>query len=110
MICVVAEELDVPQMHLTVVLTSDITASIRAHSEIERDFTPERSGGIVKGKTIDLVRDFSKTVIVLDTGDTTVEEELDQVEFLHVLVHEYGHALIGRLLWGSRYPAAQDGL
>lgn len=46
------------------VLTGDVTASIHAHSEVERNFTPERSGGIVKGKTIGLVQDFSETVIV----------------------------------------------
>ncbi|WP_157839120.1 hypothetical protein [Streptomyces flavidovirens] len=106
-ICVIAEEFDVPEMMLTVVLTGDITASVRAHSEIERDFTPERSGGgIVKGKTISLVRDFSETVIVLDAGDATVKEELDQVELLHLIAHEYGHAIIGRLraVAGTRPP------
>ncbi|WP_328743789.1 hypothetical protein OHT57_00425 [Streptomyces sp. NBC_00285] len=97
MISVVADEFDVPDLELTVVLTGDITASIRARSEIERDFTPERSGGIVKGKTICLARDFSKTVIVLDAGDAAAEEELEQAELLHLVVHEYGHALIGRL-------------
>ncbi|MFB7825309.1 hypothetical protein [Streptomyces hydrogenans] len=87
----------VPEMELTVVLTGDITASIRAHSAIERDFTPERTGGIVKGKTISVVRDFSKTVIVLDTGSETDEEELNEIELLHLVAHEYGHALLGRL-------------
>lgn len=82
---------------MTVVLSGDITASIRARSETERDFTPERSGGIVKGKTIGLVRDFSETVIVLDTGTAAAAEELDEVELLHLVLHEYGHALIGRL-------------
>lgn len=103
---VVAETLDVPEMELTVVLTGDITASVRAHSQIERDFTAERSGGIVKGKTISLVRDYSETVIVLDTSDMAVEEELDQAELLHLVVHEYGHALIGRLrsAAGTRPP------
>ncbi|MGW7645466.1 hypothetical protein [Streptomyces bobili] len=106
MIRVVAEELDVPEMELTVVLTGDITASVRAHSQIERDFTAERSGGIVKGKTISLVRDYSETVIVLDTGHMAVEEELDQAELLHLVGHEYGHALIGRLraAAGTRAP------
>ncbi|WP_141689613.1 hypothetical protein [Streptomyces sp. DI166] len=106
MISVVADEFDVPALGLTVVLTGDITASIRAHSEIERDFVPERSGGIVKGKTISVVRDFSETVIVLDTGDAAAEEELDQAELLHLVVHEYGHVLIGRLraAAGTRPP------
>lgn len=97
MISTVADEFDVPESELTVVLTGDITASIRARSETERDFAPERPGGIVKGKTISLARDFSKTVIVLDTGDAAAEEELAQAELLHLVVHEYGHALIGRL-------------
>ncbi|MEU1265627.1 hypothetical protein ABZ473_26865 [Streptomyces cellulosae] len=51
----------------------------------------------MNGKTISLVRDYSETVIVLDTGDTVTEQELDQAEVLHLAVHEYGHALIGRL-------------
>ncbi|MEU1265628.1 hypothetical protein ABZ473_26870 [Streptomyces cellulosae] len=34
---VVAEEFDVPEMELTVVLTGDIKASVRAHSQIEWD-------------------------------------------------------------------------
>ncbi|MFH8342653.1 hypothetical protein [Streptomyces sp. AM6-12] len=55
MIHVVAKEFDVPEMELTVGLTGDITASVRAHSRIERDFTAERSGGIVKGRTIMLI-------------------------------------------------------
>lgn len=89
----VADECAVPEMNVTGVLTGDITASIRARSETERDFTPERSGGIVKGKTIGLVRDFSETVIVLDTGTAAAAEELDEVELLHLVLHEYGHAL-----------------
>ncbi|WP_032769862.1 hypothetical protein [Streptomyces sp. CNS654] len=93
----VADECGVPEMELTVVLTGDITASIRAHSEIERNFSPERSGGVVKGKTIGVVRDFSETVIVLDAGAENAEEDLDEAELLHLVVHEYGHALIGRL-------------
>ncbi|WP_344500458.1 hypothetical protein [Streptomyces enissocaesilis] len=102
----VADRSGVPEMELTVVLTSDITASIRARRDIERDFTPERSGGMVKGKTISLVRNFSDTVIVLDTGDVAAGEELDQVEFLHLVLHEYGHALVGRLraAAGTRPP------
>ncbi|WP_164385783.1 hypothetical protein [Streptomyces sp. OM5714] len=88
-------------MELTVVLTGDITASIRAHSEIERNFSPERSGGVVKGKTIGVVQDFSETVIVLDTGAGTADEELDEAELLHLVLHEYGHALIGRLSAGA---------
>lgn len=106
MISVVADEFDVPALELTVVLTSDITASIRAHSEIERDFVPERSGGIVKGKTISVVRDFSETVIVLDTGDAAAQEELDRTP-------SPGRARVRtRPHWSApcscRYPAAQD--
>ncbi|MEU3091236.1 hypothetical protein ACWCQ0_38605 [Streptomyces massasporeus] len=106
MISTVADEFGVPDMELTVVLTGDITGSIRARSEIERDFAPERAGGIVKGKTISLVRDFSETAIVLDTGGVAAEEELDQAELLHLVVHEYGHALVGRLraVAGTRPP------
>ncbi|MFD8802986.1 hypothetical protein [Streptomyces atroolivaceus] len=92
-----ADECGVPEMELTVVLTGDITASIRARSEAERNFSPERSGGVVKGKTIGVVRDFSETVIVLDTGADATEEDLDEAELLHLAAHEYGHALIGRL-------------
>ncbi|MEU7031382.1 hypothetical protein AB0A60_32400 [Streptomyces sp. NPDC046275] len=101
MMSVLANECAVPEMELTVVLTGDITASIRAHSDIERNFTPERSGGIVKGKTIGVARDFSEAVIVLDTGTETIDEELDQAELLHLVLHEYGHALIGRLRAGA---------
>ncbi|MET8514368.1 hypothetical protein [Streptomyces sp. NPDC005077] len=109
MVSVLAAESGVPEMALTVVLTGDITASIRAHSEIERDFTPERSGGVVRGKTISLVRDFSETVIVLDVGTSADEEGLDQVEMLHLVLHEYGHALIGRLraAAGTRPPKTE---
>jgi len=105
-ICAIAEEFDVPEMELTVVLTGDITASVRAHSQIEQDFTAERPGGTVRGKTIELVRDYSETVVVLDTGDMAVDEELDRADFLHLVVHEYGHALIGRLraAAGTRPP------
>lgn len=84
MISAIADEVDVPSTELTVVLTGDITASVRARSETEKNFTPERSGGIVTGKTISLVRDFSETAIVLDTGDAAADEDLDQAEFLHL--------------------------
>ncbi|MFC9654158.1 hypothetical protein, partial [Streptomyces sp. NPDC056937] len=47
----IADACDVPDLALTVVVTGDITASVRERSQVERDFTPERSGGIVKGKT-----------------------------------------------------------
>ncbi|MFF5130971.1 hypothetical protein ACFY41_29115 [Streptomyces syringium] len=105
-ICVIADEFGVPDLELTVVLTGDITASIQARSETERDFSPERVGGTVKGKTISLVRDFSETAIVLDTGDAAAEEDFDAVNFLHLVGHEYGHALIGRLraAAGTRPP------
>ncbi|MFE9637123.1 hypothetical protein [Streptomyces sp. NPDC006463] len=69
MICVIADGFGTPDVDLTVVLTGDITASIRTRSETERDFSPKRAGGTVAGKTISLVRDFSATAIVLDTGD-----------------------------------------
>ncbi|MCM2388145.1 hypothetical protein [Streptomyces albipurpureus] len=103
MMSVLANECAVPEMDLTVVLTGDITASIRAHSESDRNFTPERSGGIVEGKTIEVVRDFSQTVIVIDidTGTETADEELDEAELLHLVMHEYGHALLGRLRAGA---------
>ncbi|MFD8322677.1 hypothetical protein [Kitasatospora purpeofusca] len=96
-ICEMAEALGVPDVDLTVVLTGDITASVRARSETERDFTPERAGGTVRGKTISLVRDFSETAIVLDTGGTEPGRDSDAVDFLHLLGHEYGHVLLGRL-------------
>ncbi|MFD5398614.1 hypothetical protein ACFWJW_30935 [Streptomyces sp. NPDC127097] len=106
MICVIADDFDVPDLELTVVLTGDITASIQARSETERDFSPERVGGTVRGKTISLVRDFSETAIVLATGDAAADEDFDEVEFLHLVGHEYGHALIGRLraAAGTRPP------
>ncbi|MFI0990595.1 hypothetical protein [Streptomyces exfoliatus] len=91
----------VPEIELTVVLTGDITASIRAHSAIERNFTPERSGGVVKGKTIGIVRDFSETLIVVDVGSESDGEELNKLELLHLVAHEYGHALLGRLRAGA---------
>ncbi|MGW1093340.1 hypothetical protein ACWD4L_46035 [Streptomyces sp. NPDC002596] len=97
-----AAELDVPAFHLDVVLTCDITASIRACGEAA--FTPERGAGLVKGKTIARVRDYSETVIVLGTEET--DEDFDLVQFLHLIVHEYGHLLIGRLraAAGTRPP------
>ncbi len=106
MICVIADGSGVPDVDLTVVLTGDITASIRARSETERDFSPERAGGTVTGKTISLGLDFSETAIVLDTGDAAADENIDEVEFLHLVGHEFGHALIGRLsaAAGTRPP------
>ncbi|MFE5914408.1 hypothetical protein ACFQ6B_35745 [Streptomyces wedmorensis] len=48
-----------------------------------------------EGKTIGVVQDFSETVVVLDTGAETADEELDEAELLHLVLHEYRRALSG---------------
>ncbi|MFC9797795.1 hypothetical protein ACFWGE_10695 [Streptomyces bacillaris] len=90
----VPAELGMPAMDLSVVLTGDLTASIRQRGE--RDFQPERTGGIVTGKTIGLRRDFSQTVILLNTAPADADD-FDPLEFVHLLSHEFCHAFLGRL-------------
>nr|BEK63608.1 hypothetical protein KPHV_08350 [Kitasatospora purpeofusca] len=89
----------VPDLAVTAVLTGDLTTSIRNLGET--DFAPERLGGAVAGKTIPAARDYSRASIVLDTSGA-----VDPIEFVHLVAHELGHALIGRLraAAGTRPP------
>jgi hypothetical protein len=91
-----ARELLVPPFDLTVVVTGDIQASVTQRSE--RDFQPERLGGVVAGKTIAHVRDYSIVTVVFDAtliGDD--ENPLVDLRRLATITHEYGHVLLGRL-------------
>lgn len=101
---VTAKELEVPEINLSVVLTGDIVQSVRDRGE--DGFTSDRGAGLVMGKTLGIARDFSETVILLHTSTNPTGEEVDLVDLLHLAVHEYGHAFIGRLRGaaGTRPP------
>ncbi|MFJ8936424.1 hypothetical protein ACIRL0_12020 [Streptomyces sp. NPDC102365] len=92
----IPDELRLPVLDLSVVLTGDVTASIRQRGQ--QNFRPERVGGIVAGKTLALSRDSSRTLIVLDTGPADAEPDaFDSLMFIHLLGHELGHAFLARL-------------
>lgn len=85
-----AEELSVPPFSLTVVLSCDMSASIARYGE--PGFHAERLGGMVAGKTLPQVHDYSNTMVVLDAA-----ADMDVVDIVHLATHEYGHVLQGRL-------------
>ncbi|MFJ8955346.1 hypothetical protein ACIRO1_35180 [Streptomyces sp. NPDC102381] len=97
-VAAVPDELGMPAMDLSVVLTGDVIASIRQRGE--RGFQPERLGGTVAGKTLALAPDYSRTAVVLDTGPADADlhgGDFDPLMLVHVLGHELGHAFLGRL-------------
>lgn len=100
-ISVKAEELHVPPIDLTVVLSGDLAASVIKRGET--DFQPERLlGAVVRGKT--LPRDWEHTAVdlVLDASLIHDRSAYELFSFIFVLVHEYAHALIGRLRAADR--------
>lgn len=93
----IASNLSVPPFDLTVVLSGDLTASINEHGEA--GFQPERLGGMVAGKTLPATADHAAMTIVLDaaTPPEDVPPFWATLSRIHILAHEYGHAMIGRL-------------
>ncbi|MFD8439981.1 hypothetical protein ACFV2I_33440 [Streptomyces microflavus] len=91
----------VPSFELTIVLSGDLSASIE---DREAGFTPERlGGGTVGGKTIPVHRDYS--VVEMFVG-APAGDGFDQLEWIHTVLHEYGHVVLGRLraAAGTRPP------
>ncbi|NBM21004.1 hypothetical protein [Streptomyces sp. GC420] len=87
-----ADVWEAPPFELTIVLSGDLAASI---ADREVGFTPERlGGGTVGGKTIPVQRDYSvvEMLVGAPTGD-----DFDQLEWIHTVLHEYGHVILGRL-------------
>lgn len=96
-----AEVWEVPSFELTVVLSGDLAASI---ADREVGFTRERQGGgRVGGKTIPVRRDYS--VVEMFVG-APAGDDFDQLEWIHTILHEYGHVVLGRLraAAGTRPP------
>ncbi|MFD0437348.1 hypothetical protein [Streptomyces chartreusis] len=96
-----AEVWKVPSLELTIVLSGDVAASI---ADREVGFTPERlGGGTVGGKTIPVHRDYSVVEMFVDAP---AGDDFDQLEWIHTILHEYGHVILGRLraAAGTRPP------
>jgi hypothetical protein len=96
-----AEVWEAPSFELTIVLSGDLAASI---ADREVGFTPERlGGGTVGGTTIPVHRDYS--VVEMFVG-APAGDDFDQLEWIHTVLHEYGHVILGRLraAAGTRPP------
>jgi hypothetical protein len=90
-----------PSYSLEVSLTDDFVTEVRRWSEsadpvggaAEPDFTPERVGGVVAAKTLPLEGDYSRAVVIFDSGFWP--EQSDPVA-LSLVAHEQAHVLFGR--------------
>jgi hypothetical protein len=107
-----AGDLDTLETELTVVLTGDLAASVRRLDPSKLNFTPERIGGIVAAKTLDLQRDYSESAVIIGvTRPVPADEQAatwDGMQFLATLAHEYAHVALGRLRAsvGMKHPVA----
>ncbi|MFJ4633766.1 hypothetical protein [Streptomyces sp. NPDC088847] len=96
-----ADVWEVPSFELTIVLSGNLAASI---ADREVGFTPERlGGGTVGGKTIPVHRDYSVVEMFVDAP---ARDGFDQLQWIHTVLHEYGHIILGRLraAAGTRPP------
>ncbi|MFZ3492231.1 hypothetical protein ACODT5_03140 [Streptomyces sp. 5.8] len=96
-----AEAWDAPPFELTIVLSGDLASSI---TDREAGFSPERlGGGTVGGKTIAVHRDYSMVEMFVGAQ---ASDDFDQLEWIHTVLHEYGHVILGRLraAAGTRPP------
>jgi hypothetical protein len=90
-----ARELTIPPFCTTVVLTDDLPASV-----IERgqpDFTAERLGGNVTGKTLAERSDYSSAALVIGAAGLGTGDAIGALHVMGTLAHEYGHVFLGRL-------------
>ena len=88
-------DLGVPSFVLTAVLTNDLASSVVQRGEL--DFTAERLGGSVTGKTLDDKDDYSEVTVVIDTSLVEDTKVLSVLHAFSTVAHEYGHVIIGRL-------------
>lgn len=105
-----ADALSVPSFSVTVVLTGDLTSSVVARGEA--GFHVERLGGAVQGKTLPTTPDFANVTIVLDaarTDEDVPEALLRSLMRIRISIHEYGHAMLGRLRATARTRPVRSG-
>lgn len=65
------------------------------------DFSPERLGGQVVAKTIDMNPEFSEIHIIFAQDMWMDESDLGSILNLNTAIHEIAHALLGRIRWQS---------
>lgn len=96
-ITTLAEELATPAFETTIIMSGNLTASVDRRGK-EKDFSPERLGGQVAGKTFPVdPTDYSRVDVILDVGMMAPDPDgLQQGMFVYLLAHELGHAVIGR--------------
>src|SRR5262245_37394 len=84
-------DLDVPPIDLTVVLTADMTSSVRRRSRNEQTFQSERLGGNVAGKTLAINRDYSVVEILIACSESWANDGLSRtyqfLDFMNTLGH-----------------------
>ncbi|SCF21919.1 hypothetical protein GA0070558_15619 [Micromonospora haikouensis] len=95
-VATLAEELHTPPFKTNIVMSGDLTASVNQRTR-QGDFSAERIGGQVAGKTIPVTLDYGEVDVVVDMGlMTSTPGATESAMFIYLLAHELGHAVLGR--------------